>query len=148
MKLAGRLFGAALAALVASGSAYAAQSQDGRSIPERLDDSGVLHVPGYCQITVPAAAASVATLLGTGTGATCTPPNWATWAQFLPESTTAIAVRCAADGTTVSSTLGMPVWGNVKNYEPAIVSGHTAFYGWSCVSATGGNVTMDIWWMQ
>jgi hypothetical protein len=124
---------------------------DGTPIPGVNDRSNATNAPGYCQVTVPTTSTTLPAMLSTAAtavqGGTCSAPSWATWAYFRPETAGVGVVRCAADGTTLSTTLGWPLDGAVGFPMPGGVKGGAPFSTLKCMSATGASVLMDIWWM-
>ena len=131
-------------------SAHAQTTSDtgGTVLSGVYDKSNATQAPGYCQVTVPASATSLSTMLASGLGGSCAVPNWAVWAYFLPRAAgNPVAVECVADSTALSATLGWPIQGYQAFPMPGSVRAGAPFSTTKCVSATGTPVTMDIWWM-
>jgi hypothetical protein len=140
----------AVALTVTCGSASAlAQIRDtgGTILPSVNDRSNATQAPGYCQVVVTTAAANLAALLSAGLGGTCSAPAWSTWAYFRPATAGTSVVRCAADGTALTVSLGFPLDGLTDFPIPGGVQNSTPFSTLKCISTTGASVTVDIWWM-
>lgn len=136
----------ALACLASPAWAQTHTDTNGTVVQGTFDVSNATHTPLYCQITVTTTATSLKSLLATattvnGNGCSSTLPTWATVVYLTPESSSTVAIRWAADGTTISATLGEPVFGNTK--DPCLL-GYNAINNASLISATGANVTVDV----
>lgn len=140
--------GALALALQPTGASAQTWTDTGGTVLNGVNDrSNATRAPGYCQITVTAAATTVAALLASGVGGSCAVPSWSTWAYFRPSTAGTAVVRCVADSTALTAGLGFPLDGLADFPMAGGVQGGGPFSTIKCISTGASSVTVDIWWM-